>query len=75
MHVPGSGIVPSHPQMFVSCRTELGQEMLCACELPVTAVNLIGSGVSYDVQEAALDLLANLAENGSLCSIVTSVGM
>jgi len=44
--------------------TALGQEKLCTCDLPVTIVRLLGSGVSTELQEAALDLLANLAENG-----------
>ena len=70
-----SQMVASYPRVFVSCYTALGQEMLCACELPVTVVNLLGSGVSYDVQEAALDLLANLAENGSLCTVMTNIGV
>ncbi|KAK2186270.1 hypothetical protein NP493_207g02024 [Ridgeia piscesae] len=51
--------------LTIGCLSDsaLGQEKLCTCDLPVTIVRLLGSGVSTELQEAALDLLANLAEN------------
>lgn len=51
--------------LTIGCLSDsaLGQEKLCTCDLPVTIVRLLGSGVSSELQEACLDLLANLAEN------------
>ena len=58
----GSGICNFFHFIFI----EAGRDKLCECEIAVSISNLLGTVAGEELQDSILELLANLAESGTL---------